>query len=120
VVQFTYEDGAMEWVWSATTPGDAEHTWFFMRTIRTRGRNWLGDLLQRRFMRLLMAEDIGILERVVANGPFGLPNPVSVASDGKGLAFRRLYARALREEGKPVPWLVRNRAVGEVAYSAAD
>lgn len=109
VVQFTYEDGAMEWVWSATTPGDAKHTWFFLRTIRTRGRTWLGDLMQRRFMRLLMEEDIGILERVVADGPFGMANPVSVPSDGKGLAFRRLYARALRTEGKPVPWMAGDR-----------
>ena len=65
--------------------------------------------MQRRFMRLLMEEDIGILERVVADGPFGMANPVSVPSDGKGLAFRRLYARALRTEGKPVPWMAGDR-----------
>ena len=103
-VMITYVDGSREWILAAITPCSETHTWFFFETVRTRGRHVIADWFQRRFMRLLLQEDVDIVAKTLANGPAGLPNPVSVQSDARMLAVRRLYARALRAEGKPVPW----------------
>jgi phenylpropionate dioxygenase-like ring-hydroxylating dioxygenase large terminal subunit len=104
VVHQEFENGKTKSLLGAVTPATAELTWFFLGSVRTRGLNGLGDLLQRRFMKHLLAEDVGICETPLTNGPFGHPNPLSVGSDVKMLAFRKLYARALEAEKQPVPW----------------
>lgn len=104
IVHQEYENGTTESLLGAVTPANAELTWFILGSVRTRGLSPLGDLLQRRFLKHLLAEDVGICETPLTNGPFGHPKPISVGSDVKMLAFRKLYARALTEENQSVPW----------------
>jgi phenylpropionate dioxygenase-like ring-hydroxylating dioxygenase large terminal subunit len=104
LVHQEFENGTTESYLGAVTPANAEQTWFFLGCVRTRGLNPLGNLMQRRFMKQLLAEDVGICESALAGGPFGLPQPLSVGSDVKMLAFRKIYARAMQAEDRPVPW----------------
>jgi len=104
VVHQEFENGKTESLIGAVTPATAELTWFFLGSVRTRGLSILGDALQRRFMKHLLAEDVGICETPLTNGPFGHPKPLNVGADVKMLAFRRLYARALQAEDQPIPW----------------
>jgi phenylpropionate dioxygenase-like ring-hydroxylating dioxygenase large terminal subunit len=100
-----YENDTREVVLAYITPRDANTTWFFAETIRTRGLNPIGDLLQRRFGNTLLHEDERALAKLLARarGPGGLPHPVFVAADKQTVAFRRLYAEALRNEGIDTP-----------------
>jgi len=104
LVHQEFDNGTTESYLGAVTPATSEHTWFFLGCVRTRGLNLVGNVLQHRFMKKLLAEDVGICEATLANGPFGHPRPLSVSSDAKMLAFRKIYARAMEAENQIVPW----------------
>lgn len=82
------------------TPADETHTWFFAELVRNYWLNPVVDAVVKWWMAWLNREDVLECEKLlVAGTPGGLPNPVSVVADGPALAFRHVYAAAVRREG---------------------
>jgi phenylpropionate dioxygenase-like ring-hydroxylating dioxygenase large terminal subunit len=102
-----YMNDTREVILAFITPLDAQKTWFFAESVRTRGLNPLGDYVQRRFMHHLLTEDEKAVTLLLppAAGVGGLPHPVFVSADKQTVAFRKVYGDALRAEGHTtVPW----------------
>src|SRR5262249_48654665 len=90
-----YADGRWDASCLYATPADDASTWVFGQSIRTRATHLVGDAFQRRFFRALMAEGEEAVATLLAKPTEGHPTEVSVAADGVGLAFRKIYARAV-------------------------
>ena len=74
------------------TPADADRTWVFGESGRTRGANPLADLLQHRYLAAIMEEDRIAAEALHTEGAReGFSSALSVAADRPTLAFRKLY-----------------------------
>lgn len=92
------------------TPADETHTWFFGEMVRSYWRSRIVDQALRLWGAWLNWEDVEECARLlVADRPGGIEQPVSVVADAPALAFRQVYANALREE---------SGAMGEVAAVA--
>lgn len=101
-----YADGHRDHTFAFFTPGDEQRTWMTGGIVRNHSLNRVADSFLDRFMRRLMAEDVGAMSLLVpeARGPGGLSPPFVVPADRSSVPFRRLYGQALRAEGKTPPW----------------
>ena len=104
--RYPYADGSYSGLFAFATPEDASHTWFAGGTFGTHQPDWLGRIFSAFFLRLLTKEDDAIVRQLweLTPHPGGLARPVSVPSDRLCNEFRRLYGKALRAEGRDVPW----------------
>lgn len=75
------------------TPADADHTWLFVESLRTRAPHALGDRVQQRAIGKLFEEGRRERTLILDAGPDDRAHPVSVESDRVGLAARNLYER---------------------------
>lgn len=85
-----WSDGTWDRFASFLTPADAGHTWLFYETVRTRAAHWMGDYVQRWFMRKVAAEGLAESELPI-QASRGTAPQTSVESDRAGLAARKLY-----------------------------
>jgi phenylpropionate dioxygenase-like ring-hydroxylating dioxygenase large terminal subunit len=116
-----YANGRTDYVLALITPADADSTWFFAEQVRNRALNPVGDWVTRNFMDTLVGEDREAMRWFLpeARGPGGLPRPALVRSDRTSTPFRRIYAAALRREGKPVPWAIEGGGVIDLGHGPA-
>lgn len=98
-VTATREDGSQDTAFAFITPSEAQRTWMFPGVASSPQPSWPIRLGMEWLGRRLLREDRRMLAGLLT-GPGGLERPVNVESDRVGLAFRRLYADALRAEGR--------------------
>ena len=97
-IYIEYPNGTFDLFNAHLTPADADHTWLFVESVRTRAPHTFGDWIQRRAINRIFEE--GKRETSLLLGPDDdAPRQVSVESDRLGLAARHLYERWVRGAG---------------------
>jgi len=88
-----YPGGTYDLFLARFTPADAEHTWLFLESVRTRAPHAVGDWIQRRAIRRILDEGRLETQLVLPADPDDRARRVSTESDRAGLAVRQLYER---------------------------
>jgi phenylpropionate dioxygenase-like ring-hydroxylating dioxygenase large terminal subunit len=106
----TKPDGHKLIVYAYITPADEFHNWFFTGVIDTAPKRGILGNLAYKFLELQMGtrvltedEDM-IVSALSQRNPGGHSKPIFVNADSMGLAFRRMYGRAVQAEGKEPAW----------------
>ena len=92
-VYLEYPNGTFDLFRTHLTPADADHTWLFVESLRTRAPHALGDWIQRRAIDKILEEGKRERTLILEVSPDDRSPPVSVESDRVGLAVRHLYQR---------------------------
>ncbi len=93
-------DGRLDTAFALITPAAERTCWFFGGIAQETTPAWPVRLLSEWIGRRLLREDQRMLGRLLGREHGEFEQPLSVRSDRPALAFRGLYARALRAEGK--------------------
>lgn len=98
-LRLEYPDGTYDLFVTRITPADAEHTWLFVESVRTRAPYAIGDWFLRRTIDRVFDEGTRETTLVLGAGPDDPARPVSVESDRAAIAVRQLYERWAGERG---------------------
>ena len=93
-----YADHRWDTLIFAITPRDEESSWSFVSSVRTRATHFLGEILQRRFLKNLVEDDLELAENLLEKKAGGFPTRVSVRADAPSLVFRRLHSSWIKKE----------------------
>jgi hypothetical protein len=105
-----YPAGTFDLFLAHITPADAQHTWLFVESVRTRAPHVIGDWIQRRAINKVFEEGKRETSLILDAGPEDPQRRVSVESDRLGLAARQLYEHWAG--GSRAPAADRDRAAG--------